>query len=60
MLTNEMIFYNLEVSIDGGREINGPAQKFTYYKDPKQVTVVPDSGPISGGTLVRIEGGGFN
>lgn len=60
MLTNEMIFYYLEISIDGGREINGPRQKFTYYKDPTHVSIVPDSGPISGGTTVKVIGNGFN
>lgn len=36
-MTNEMIWYWLEVTIDGGREIAGPMQKFMYYKDPKIV-----------------------
>lgn len=59
MLTNEMIFYYVEITIDGGREIAGPRFKFTYYKDPTHVGIVPDSGPISGGTIVQVRGHGF-
>jgi hypothetical protein len=31
-----------------------------YYKDPWLQTIVPDSGPTRGGTLVKIIGGHFN
>lgn len=48
------------MTIDGGREVNGPKQKFTYYKDPKLTSIVPDIGPIKGGTTVSIFGKGFN
>lgn len=61
MMTDHMLFYMLEVTIDGGREIDGPAQKFTYYKDPILTAIIPDSGPVRGGTLVKIASkGGFN
>ena len=60
MMTNEMVYYYVEISIDGGREINGPPQKFMYYKDPKIVDIQPNSGPIRGGTKVKIIGSGFN
>lgn len=60
MMTNEMLWYNLEVTIDGGREIAGPAQKFMYYKDPKLSDIRPNSGPTSGGTTVAVVGSGFN
>ncbi len=53
-------FYNLEVSISGGVEHNGPKKKFTYYKDPKLNVLTPDSGPVGGGTIVKINGTGFN
>lgn len=56
MMTNEVIFYYLEITIDGGREIDGPKQKFTYYKDPKIFSMSPDSGPIKGGTKMQIIG----
>lgn len=60
-MTNEMLWYNVEISIDGGREIAGPAFKFTYYKDPKLADIRPGAGPIKGGTTVAVVGlGGFN
>jgi hypothetical protein len=30
-----MIWYNVEISIDSGRELAGPPFRFTYYKEPK-------------------------
>lgn len=60
MMQNDLIWYNLEVTIDGGREIDGPAQNFTYYKDPKINDISPSMGPIKGGTLTQILGKGFN
>lgn len=60
MMTNEMLFYYVEVTIDGGKGIYGPRKKFTYYKDPTLQDIVPDSGPIKGGTTIAIKGRGFN
>jgi hypothetical protein len=54
IMTDHMLFYLLEVSIDGGIEMDGPAQKFMYYKDPKPTAIIPDSGPLRGGTLVKM------
>lgn len=59
-MTNQMIHYELEITIDGGREIAGPAQKFMFYKDPKLSLISPDSGPTRGGTIVKIIGSGYN
>ena len=50
----------LEVTIDGGRYIGGPAQAFCYYKDPEILQIVPDSGPMCGGTKVQIIGSNLN
>lgn len=55
-----MIFYYLEVTIDGGREIAGPAFKFMYYKDPKLTDIKPPRGPLAGNTIVKVLGSGFN
>jgi hypothetical protein len=52
MMTNDMVWYWLEVTIDGGREIAGPRQKFMYYRDPKITEIRPDSGPTKGNTTV--------
>jgi hypothetical protein len=60
MMTSKMLWYNVEITIDGGREITGPEQKFTYYKDPKITDITPGSGPVKGGTTVKIVGSGFN
>ena len=54
-----MIYYLAEITIDGGTEINGPPFKFNYYKDPKLISVSPNSGPTKGGTRVKILGEGF-
>lgn len=59
-ITNSLIWYNVNVTVDGGRELAGPSFKFTYYKDPKITDISPNSGPISGGTKVKILGSGFN
>jgi len=61
MMTNQMLWYNVEISIDGGRELAGPAFKFTYYKDPKLSEIKPGAGPVKGGTTVAVNSlGGFN
>jgi hypothetical protein len=53
-------FYYLEVTIDGGRYVGGPKQKFAYYKDPPLTDIIPNSGPVKGGTTVKIVATGFN
>jgi len=55
-----MLYYFVEVTIDGGREIAGPKIKFTYYKDPKLTDILPNSVPTRVGTTVKILGSGFN
>jgi hypothetical protein len=55
-----MIWYEFEVTINGGREVYGPTQKFFYYKDPLIKELTPNSGPISGGTKVKVVGSGFD
>jgi len=59
-MTDKMLWYYVEVTIDGGREIAGPMMKFMYYKDPKHVDIVPSSGPTRGGTTVAVGGIGYN
>lgn len=61
MMKDELIWYYVEITIDGGREVAGPAFKFMYYKDPKLTDIVPGSGPIKGNTTVAVMSlGGFN
>jgi len=56
MMKDKMLWYELEVTINGGREVYGPSSKFFYYKDPQIKELVPNSGPISGGTHVKVVG----
>jgi len=53
-------FYEVEISIDGGNSINGPFQKFMYYRDPEINVISPPRGPLKGQTIVKIDGKGFN
>lgn len=55
-----MIWYNVEITIDGGREFAGPAVRFTYYQEPKVLAIKPNSGPMRGGTTLSVVGQGFN
>lgn len=59
-LIGDIAWYDVQVTIDGGRSIEGPKQNFTYYKDPTINDILPSSGPIKGGTTVQIKGKGFN
>lgn len=57
---DRLIWYNVQITVDGGRELVGPSFKFTYYKDPQVLSIEPNSGPLSGLTKVKIGGSGFN
>lgn len=59
-ITNTMWWYNVEITVDGGRELAGPPFRFNYYKEPRLFDISPNSGPISGGTRVNVIGSGFN
>jgi hypothetical protein len=55
-MKDKMLWYELEVTINGGREVYGPSSKFFYYKGPQIKALVPNSGPIPGGTHVKVVG----
>ena len=57
---DRLIWYNVQVTVDGGRELAGSGFTFTYFKEPKITDIQPNSGPVSGGTQVRVIGAGFN
>ena len=59
-MTKDLAWYEVEVTIDGGRNVEGPKQNFTYYKDPSIYNITPAVGPIRGNTTVKISGKGFN
>lgn len=50
---------NVRVTTSAGTSPTSPADHFTYVPKPKVTSVVPNSGPISGGTFVHIHGSGF-
>ena len=52
-------FYDVEITLNGN-DLNGPAQRFFYYKDTVITKVDPFYGPLSGNTTVNINGFGFN
>lgn len=52
-------FYFVKITINGGREIEGPAFKFNYYKDPIISKLEPNRGPTRGGTVSKVTGEGF-
>jgi hypothetical protein len=51
-----MLWYDVEITVDGGRERAGPSKRFNYYRDPKILDISPNSGPLSGGTKVKVIG----
>lgn len=59
MLNNGYAFYDVEVSIDGGRETSESDVKFEYYTEPSVSTISPALGPVTGGTNVTVTGKGF-
>jgi hypothetical protein len=60
IMSTDLVWYNIEITIDGGTVIAGPAQNFTYYKYSQIFDIVPNMGPTRGGTKVKIVGLGFN
>ena len=52
---DDLKFYNLQVSIDGGNVISGTPQPFNYYQQAVVQNVVPNKGPISGNTPISIK-----
>jgi len=56
---NHVTEYDLELTLNG-IDLNGPVQKFYYYKETFITKVAPIFGPIEGGTTVNITGFDFN
>ena len=52
-------FYYLYVTLNGGKELSEQLRKFTYYWDQSIRSVLPNKGPLKGGTKSMIEGKGF-
>jgi hypothetical protein len=50
---------DVTVTTGGATSATGTADKFTYTSGPAIVSVIPNSGPLAGGTVVTIAGTGF-
>jgi hypothetical protein len=59
MVNGSAPWYNISISLNG-KEFVTAKTKFVYYVDPTIKSVTPSFGPISGGTLSKIIGEGFN
>lgn len=51
-------WYNISITLNG-RENAAVKGAFTYYIDPIFKSIMPNLGPLSGGTVSKIEGTGF-
>ena len=52
-------WFNVSITLNG-REIATAAKHFLYYVDPTIKAISPNLGPISGGTVSKILGTGFD
>ena len=55
----EGAWVEVTVSLDGGNHMSNSSARFDYYADPVIKSVDPPLGPIKGGTLVTLNGTGF-
>ena len=53
-------FYDVKVTIDGGRETSPQSFKFNYYRQPHIQNVSPSIGPVEGGTVLLINATNLN
>jgi hypothetical protein len=53
-------WFDVFVSLDGGTEISETHGRFEYYQDPFINSLSPVLGPMHGGTLVTVNGTGFD
>ena len=51
---NDVNFYNLQVTIDGGHMIAGMPQRFNYYQQVIVKDVFPNKGPLRGDTEIKL------
>jgi len=56
---NPEMWYNVSVSLDGEYQSEAGGI-FSYYKQPVLSSVIPWTGPLSGGTTTTVSGHGFN
>ena len=51
--------YNVQVSLDGGRQRSEGSAEFRYYREPILQKTTPNLGPLRAGTNVTLVGTGF-
>jgi hypothetical protein len=56
----EGAWWEVAVSLDGGNQLSESVARFDYYTEPVIKSVEPALGPTYGGTLVTLNGAGFN
>lgn len=47
-------FYDVQLTMDGGVELEGTGQKFSFYKQPQVTGVYPFGGPLKGQTPITV------
>jgi hypothetical protein len=58
--TGKSDFYTLRLTIDGGKEVAGNGQKFTFYKQASVNKVSPFGGPLIGNSKVSLKVDGLS
>jgi len=53
-------WFDVYVTKDGGNELSETSGRFEYYSDPFIYDIMPALGPVTGGTVVTINGTGFD
>lgn len=53
-------WFDVYVTVDGGSEISDTNGRFEYYTDPVINDLTPALGPMNGGTIVTVNGTGFD
>jgi hypothetical protein len=53
-------WFDVYVTLDGGSELSESNGRFEYYTDPFINMLSPALGPLEGGTIVTVNGTGFD
>ena len=56
----ENAWFDVYVTLDGGSELSNTNGRFEYYSDPFINDLSPALGPMEGGTIVTVNGTGFD
>lgn len=56
----ENAWFDVYITLDGGSELSDSNGRFEYYSDPFIFDIMPALGPMHGGTVVTVNGTGFD